>query len=79
MTKSPAAQSPAAKSPAEHLKPGKSLNLAGVTDGAEALVVADFARAVASGANPPAISVAVKSIVAGGRWRRAPGASAASA
>ena len=59
MTKSPAAQSPAAKSPAEHLKPGKSLNLAGVTDGAEALVVADLARAVASGANPPAISVAV--------------------
>jgi transcription-repair coupling factor (superfamily II helicase) len=46
-------------SPAARLKPGKLLNLAGVADGAEALVVADLARAVASGANPPAISVAV--------------------
>ena len=46
-------------SPAERLKPGKLLNLAGVADGAEALVVADLARAIASGANPPAISVAV--------------------
>jgi transcription-repair coupling factor (superfamily II helicase) len=47
------------QSPAERLKPGKLLNLAGVADGAEALVVADLARAIASGANPPAISVAV--------------------
>jgi transcription-repair coupling factor (superfamily II helicase) len=46
-------------SPAARLKPGKLLNLAGVADGAEGLVVADLARAVASGANPPAISVAV--------------------
>jgi transcription-repair coupling factor (superfamily II helicase) len=46
-------------SPAARLKPGKLLDLAGVADGAEALVVADLARAVASGANPPAISVAV--------------------
>ncbi|MGB8629402.1 MAG: transcription-repair coupling factor [Xanthobacteraceae bacterium] len=46
-------------SPAERLKPGKLLNLAGVADGAEALVVADLARSIASGANPPAISVAV--------------------
>ena len=47
------------KSLAERLKPGKVLNLAGVADGAEALVVADLARAVAAGAKPPAISVAV--------------------
>jgi len=47
------------KSPAERLKPGKLLNLAGVADGAEALVVADLARSIASGVNPPAISVAV--------------------
>jgi transcription-repair coupling factor (superfamily II helicase) len=47
------------QSPAERLKPGKLLNLAGVADGAEGLVVADLARAIASGANPPAISTAV--------------------
>jgi len=47
------------KSLAERLKLGKVLNLAGVADGAEALVVADLARAVAAGAKPPAISVAV--------------------
>ena len=47
------------QSPAEKLKPGKLLNLAGVADGAEALVIADLARAIASDANPPAISVAV--------------------
>jgi transcription-repair coupling factor (superfamily II helicase) len=52
-------KSPAAKSPAERLKPGRVLNLAGVADGAEARVVADLARAVASGANPPAVSAAV--------------------
>jgi transcription-repair coupling factor (superfamily II helicase) len=46
-------------SPAARLKPGKLLNLAGVADGAEGLVVADLARAIASGSNPPAISVAV--------------------
>jgi transcription-repair coupling factor (superfamily II helicase) len=47
------------RSPAERLKPGKLLNLTGVADGAEPLVVADLARSIASGANPPAISVAV--------------------
>jgi transcription-repair coupling factor (superfamily II helicase) len=49
----------ATKSPAQRLKAGKPLTLAGITDGAEGLVVADLARAVAAGANPPAISVAV--------------------
>jgi transcription-repair coupling factor (superfamily II helicase) len=47
------------KSLAERLLPGRSLNLAGVADGAEALVVADLARAIASGANPPSVSIAV--------------------
>jgi transcription-repair coupling factor (superfamily II helicase) len=47
------------QSPAGRLKPGKLLNLAGVADGAEGLVVTDLARAIASGANPPAISIAV--------------------
>ena len=32
---------------------------AGIADGAEGLVVADLARAIAAGPNPPAISVAV--------------------
>jgi transcription-repair coupling factor (superfamily II helicase) len=49
----------ATKSPAQRLKAAKPLTLAGITDGAEGLVVADLARAVAAGANPPAISVAV--------------------
>ncbi len=48
-----------AKSPAERLKPGQPLTLAGVPDGAEGLVIADLARAVAAGKNPPAISLAV--------------------
>ena len=47
------------KSPAERLKPGRPLTLAGVPDGAEGLVVADLARAIAAGKNPPAISLAV--------------------
>ena len=47
------------KSPAERLAPGRVLTLAGIADGAEGLVVADLARAVASGAKPPAISIAV--------------------
>jgi transcription-repair coupling factor (superfamily II helicase) len=46
-------------SPAARLAPGRPLTLAGIADGAEGLVVADLARAVASGANPPAISIAV--------------------
>ena len=48
-----------AKSPAEALKPGRPITLSGIADGAEGLVVADLARAIASGKNPPAISIAV--------------------
>jgi transcription-repair coupling factor (superfamily II helicase) len=47
------------KSPAERLAPARPLTLAGVPDGAEGLVIADLARAVAAGKNPPAISLAV--------------------
>ena len=56
-----AAQVPPAliKSPAERLSPGRVLTLAGIADGAEGLVLADLARAIASGAKPPAISIAV--------------------
>ncbi len=39
--------------------PGRPLTLAGIADGAEGLVVADLARAIAAGAKPPAISLAV--------------------
>ena len=48
-----------AKSPAEALKPGRPITLSGIADGAEGLVVADLARAIASGKHRPAISVAV--------------------
>ena len=48
-----------ARSPAERLKPGRPLLLAGVADGAEGLVLADLARAVAARPNAPAISLAV--------------------
>ncbi len=48
-----------AKSPAELLKPGKPLTLAQVADGAEGLVLADLARAIAAGKEPSAISLAV--------------------
>ena len=48
-----------AQSPAVRLKPGRPLTLAGIADGAEGLVIADLARAVAAGASPPAISAAV--------------------
>jgi transcription-repair coupling factor (superfamily II helicase) len=47
------------KSAAERLKAGRPLTLAGVPDGAEGLVVADLARAIAAGKNAPAISLAV--------------------
>ncbi len=47
------------KSPGERLLPGRPLTLAGIADGAEGLVVADLARAIAAGAKPPAISLAV--------------------
>ena len=35
------------KSPAERLSPGRVLTLAGIADGAEGLVLADLARAIA--------------------------------
>jgi transcription-repair coupling factor (superfamily II helicase) len=47
------------QSPAQRLKTGRPLTLAGVADGAEGLVVADLARAVATAEKPPAISAAV--------------------
>jgi transcription-repair coupling factor (superfamily II helicase) len=47
------------KSPAELLKVGTALTLAQVADGAEGLVLADLARAVAAGKDTPAISLAV--------------------
>jgi transcription-repair coupling factor (superfamily II helicase) len=46
-------------SPALKLKAGKPLILAQVADGAEGLVLADLARAVAASAEPPALSLAV--------------------
>ena len=48
-----------AKSPAENLRPGKALTLSQVADGAEGMVLADLARAVAARPNAPAISLAV--------------------
>ncbi len=48
-----------AQSPAARLARGRPLTLAGIADGAEGLVIADLARAVAAGAKPPAISAAV--------------------
>src|SRR6185369_8701627 len=47
------------QSPASALKPGKALTLAQVADGAEGLVLADLARAIAAGKGAPAISLAV--------------------
>jgi len=47
------------RSPAERLAPGRPLLLSGIADGAEGLVLADLARAVAAGPTPPAISLAV--------------------
>jgi transcription-repair coupling factor (superfamily II helicase) len=46
-------------SPADMLVPGRMLTLASVADGAEGLVVADLARAVAARAHAPATSLAV--------------------
>ncbi|MGA8652574.1 MAG: transcription-repair coupling factor, partial [Xanthobacteraceae bacterium] len=48
-----------ARSPAQRLTPGRPLLLSGVADGAEGLVLADLARAVAAGSSAPAISLAV--------------------
>jgi transcription-repair coupling factor (superfamily II helicase) len=47
------------KSPAQALRPGTALTLARVADGAEGLVLADLARAIAARADAPAISLAV--------------------
>jgi len=47
------------KSPAALLKPGRPLVLAQVADGAEGLVLADLARAIAAGKDAPALSLAV--------------------
>ena len=46
-------------SPAELMKTGKPVTLSGVADGAEGLVVADIARAVAAGRDAPAVSLLV--------------------
>jgi transcription-repair coupling factor (superfamily II helicase) len=45
------------RNPAELLLPGRPLTLAGVADGAEGLVIADLARAVAARADAPATSL----------------------
>jgi len=46
-------------SPASQLAPGKALTFANVSEGAEGLIVADLARAVAAKPKPPAVSLAV--------------------
>jgi transcription-repair coupling factor (superfamily II helicase) len=48
-----------ARSPAEKLLPGNVLTLSQVADGAEGLVLADLARAIAARPNAPAISLCV--------------------
>ncbi|WP_137044832.1 transcription-repair coupling factor [Pseudolabrys sp. FHR47] len=48
-----------AHSPAQSLKAGRTLTLAQVADGAEGLVLADLARAIAARPGAPAISLAV--------------------
>ncbi len=48
-----------ARSPAQRLAAGRPLLLSGVADGAEGLVLADLARAIAAGDAAPAISLAV--------------------
>ena len=48
-----------AKSPAELLTPARPLTLANVADGAEGLIIADLARAIAARSNAPAISSVV--------------------
>jgi transcription-repair coupling factor (superfamily II helicase) len=47
------------KSPAELLVPGRVMTLSGVADGAEGLIVADLARAIAAKPNAPATSLVV--------------------
>src|SRR5882724_354276 len=53
------AKAQTAKSPAELLAPDRPLILANVADGAEGLVIADLARAVAPRSNAPATSAVV--------------------
>ena len=48
-----------AKSPAALLQAGQPLTLAQVADGAEGLLLADLARAIAARPDAPAISLAV--------------------
>jgi transcription-repair coupling factor (superfamily II helicase) len=48
-----------AKSPATLLTPGRALTLSGVADGAEGLIVADLARAIAARPDAPATSTVV--------------------
>src|SRR5262249_59681186 len=48
-----------ARNPAELLVPGRPLTLAGVADGAEGLVIADLARALAARADAPATTAVV--------------------
>src|SRR5512144_1615753 len=45
------------RSPAEQLASGRPLTLSGVADGAEGLILADLARAVAARPNAPATSL----------------------
>jgi transcription-repair coupling factor (superfamily II helicase) len=47
------------KSPTELLVPGRAMTLSGVADGAEGLIVADLARAIAAKPNAPATSLLV--------------------
>ena len=49
----------ALRSPADRLAPGRALTLANVAEGAEGLVVADLARAIAARPKAPAVSLAV--------------------
>ncbi len=44
-------------SPASQLLPGKALTFANVSEGAEGLIVADLARAVAAKPKPPAVEM----------------------
>src|SRR5260221_5713223 len=53
------AKAQTAKSPAELLAPDRPLVLANVADGAEGLVIADLAKAVAARTNAPATSAVV--------------------
>src|SRR5258706_5277289 len=53
------AKSSVANSPAELLAPDRPMTLANVADGAEGLVIADLARAVAARTNAPATSAVV--------------------